>query len=231
MTDEQNNQNTDKNQMEDKRRTTYRTTFDLSQEAKKALEMYRKAQEQKNAEAKADDTRHAEGVTENFPDERPAPDQPTPDEYGHTTNDLAEEAKKALDLHQNFQGPEVSVTDDEETLRFTQDMALYLDIVGAQKPLVLNVVHEMIVGRGDTATNYFPEIDLTPYGAYRLGLSRRHAMLRRKRNRLQLTDLGSRNGTAVNGMTMSKGEVRDLRDGDVVRFGTLKMQVKFKPKM
>ena len=49
-------------------------------------------------------------------------------------------------------------------------------------------------------------------------VSRRHAMISRRGNRLQLTDLDATNGTYVNGNRISAPI--DLNDGDEVRFGT-----------
>ncbi len=51
-------------------------------------------------------------------------------------------------------------------------------------------------------------------------VSRKHAQLRYRQRRFWLTDLGSTNGTFVNGERISE---RALRDGDVVSLGGLEL--------
>lgn len=53
------------------------------------------------------------------------------------------------------------------------------------------------------------------------GASRRHAQIRRKDDRYTLTDLGSTNGTRLNGQTM---QTRDLADGDRITIGTTQLE-------
>lgn len=196
---------------------TNHTTFDLSQEAKKALEMYRLGQQaQKQQESALQDAEQPPDTD----DLKRAP-------LDNTTYDIAEEAARALEMHRLAHA---AASVEDEAARFTQEMVVQLEIVGSQQPLVLDVRQEMIVGRSDDATDYMPEIDMTPYGAYRLGVSRRHALLSRHHNRLNVTDLGSRNGTAINGKMLGEGEMCELRHGDQVRFGTLKMRVTFHTK-
>jgi pSer/pThr/pTyr-binding forkhead associated (FHA) protein len=55
-------------------------------------------------------------------------------------------------------------------------------------------------------------------------VSRRHAMLRRTANGAVVEDLGSTNGTFVNGERIQG--VRDLADGDVIAFGNTEWQVR-----
>jgi hypothetical protein len=53
------------------------------------------------------------------------------------------------------------------------------------------------------------------------GASRRHAQIRVKDGRYTLTDLGSTNGTRVNGQTI---QLRDLADGDRITIGTTTLE-------
>lgn len=53
-----------------------------------------------------------------------------------------------------------------------------------------------------------------------LSLSRRHASIERKADDWFLTDLSSRNGTAVNDRPVEPGVPVPIRDGDVIAFGT-----------
>jgi hypothetical protein len=110
---------------------------------------------------------------------------------------------------------------------FTETMLLRLEVVDSTNPLVVDIRGEMMIGRSDNATNYTPEIDLTRHGAYRLGLSRKHAMLRRKGQLLELVDMGSRNGTIINGDKLASQETRIIHDGDEVQFGNLTLRMIF----
>lgn len=110
---------------------------------------------------------------------------------------------------------------------FDDGTVLRLRVDGHERPIVLNITGEMIVGRGDASSGYQPEVDLTPYGGYRLGLSRRHAKFTRHENRLYLVDMGSRNGTAINERPVPPESPQTLKDGDEVRFGNLVVLLSF----
>ena len=76
----------------------------------------------------------------------------------------------------------------------------------------------LVVGRkaGDWRTA--PDVDLGPIDRQRV-VSRRHAQLDCDASSVYLRDLGSTNGTLVNGELVAKGSVVRLRDGDAVNFG------------
>ena len=73
-----------------------------------------------------------------------------------------------------------------------------------------------------------PDVDLAPYGAAEQGVSRRHAVIRRGEDTLTLVDLGSTNGTHLNGQRLIPHQPRVLRDGDEVRLGKLVFHIFFK---
>jgi hypothetical protein len=87
---------------------------------------------------------------------------------------------------------------------------------------------EMILGRRDPATGAQPDIDLTPYAGYRMGVSRRHAAIRRSSDtHLDLWDLGSSNGTYLNGNKLVSYRPNRLHDGDEIRLGQMVMRIFF----
>lgn len=113
------------------------------------------------------------------------------------------------------------------TSTFGQLMMLRLVIDGGE-PLVFKPQQEMILGRRDPATGAQPDIDLTPYAGYRMGVSRRHAAIRRSaENQLELWDLGSSNGTFLNGSRLVSYRPNRLRDGDEIRLGQMAMRIYF----
>jgi len=86
---------------------------------------------------------------------------------------------------------------------------------------------EVVLGRADGRTHTYPDLDLTPYGAIENGVSRMHAAIRRNEDALLLIDLGSANGTFVNGQKVAPKTPLILRDGDEVRLGRLVSHIYF----
>lgn len=89
-----------------------------------------------------------------------------------------------------------------------------------------NLKREYVVGRtaGQTLN---PDLDLTEHKAADMGVSRMHLSLRfdEKHNTVIVTDLGSANGTFINGQRMHPQEVRVLHHGDELRLGRMPLQV------
>lgn len=111
-------------------------------------------------------------------------------------------------------------------------------IVPGPKPIVFQIddeqvtlpqdFSEIVIGRrSPVISDQQPDIDLSPYGADRTGVSRRHAALKRKNNLTYVVDLGSSNGTWLNGKRLIGPAERLLRGGDELQLGTLKLIVRF----
>ena len=84
---------------------------------------------------------------------------------------------------------------------------------------------EFTLGRISEGQSIMPDIDLSPYKAYASGVSRLHAVIKHSARRVFLIDLGSANGTYVNGKRLSPNVEHSLNNGDVVALGKLKIQV------
>jgi hypothetical protein len=113
---------------------------------------------------------------------------------------------------------------------FDDNMLLRLEVMNAADGLVVDPRHETVIGRRDPATGMAPDIDLTAFSGYKLGVSRKHAVLRVRSKQLEILDLGSSNGTIVNGVRIAPHEPRLLRDGDQLLMGKLTMRVRFQTK-
>ncbi|GAC1332779.1 MAG: hypothetical protein NVSMB17_12350 [Candidatus Dormibacteria bacterium] len=74
------------------------------------------------------------------------------------------------------------------------------------------------VGRKDRITNFVPDVDLSTIDQER-SVSRRHAELAYERGTTTLRDIGSTNGSSVNGERLAHQVDRPLQDGDAVAFG------------
>ncbi len=86
---------------------------------------------------------------------------------------------------------------------------------------------ETTVGRVDPVTGIEPEIDLSPVDVQR-SVSRRHAQVVHKDSKFYVVEeIGTINGTFVNGLRVETGVPVELRPGDEVRFGLV--DVVFEP--
>ncbi len=95
------------------------------------------------------------------------------------------------------------------------------------EPLVLSHRGRTVLGRFDRAHAFQPDVDLTPYGALKKGVSRIHAAIDQIANRPAITDIGSTNGVAINGSLLSPGKSHYLCDGDVIHLGDLEAHIYF----
>ena len=89
----------------------------------------------------------------------------------------------------------------------------------SQKEFPLEGLTEATIGRVDRATGFTPDIDITPLDAERT-LSRRHAkIVVRDGDFYVREEIGTRNGTFVNGERVQTGVDVKLSSGDRLRFG------------
>jgi CheY-like chemotaxis protein len=100
-------------------------------------------------------------------------------------------------------------------------------VVGTASTIQVQVSESMTIGRSDADGISQPEIDLTPHGAYTHGVSRRHAQILSKSDRITIKDLNSTNGTRLNGYVLSPDHEYRLRHGDELTIGQLRLQVLF----
>jgi len=87
---------------------------------------------------------------------------------------------------------------------------------------------QFTLGRISDAQPIMPDIDLTPYKAYACGVSRLHAVLKREGTQVRVMDLGSSNGTYLNGKRLKPNVDQILEHGDMLSLGKLKIQILFK---
>ena len=82
------------------------------------------------------------------------------------------------------------------------------------------------LGRVDPLSDTYPEVDLTDAGGIEKGVSRRHARIVRQENAVIVEDLGSINGTFINGQKLASYTAEVLADGDFLQLGKLVIQVR-----
>lgn len=100
-----------------------------------------------------------------------------------------------------------------------------LHLLDTGQVLPLSVRNEFTMGRISEGQPIMPDIDLSPYQAYAAGVSRLHGVIKRDGNRVIFMDLGSANGTYINGKRLTPNVEQVLNHGDIVALGKLKMQI------
>lgn len=84
---------------------------------------------------------------------------------------------------------------------------------------------EFTIGRVSGTQPILPDIDLTPFKAYQGGVSRLHAIIRIKGDEVTVSDLGSANGTYLNGVRIPPYEPVQLSNGDALTLGKFPMEI------
>jgi hypothetical protein len=92
-----------------------------------------------------------------------------------------------------------------------------------------NSTHELVIGRSSTNTAMAPDVDLSEENAEGLGVSRLHLSIHYfpENSTLMALDLGSANGSFINGQKLHPSENRILRNGDQLRLGRMVLLVQF----
>jgi hypothetical protein len=103
-----------------------------------------------------------------------------------------------------------------------------LHLLDTGQMLPLSDRNEFTLGRISEGQPIMPDIDLSPYHAYASGVSRLHAVVRRGSGGITVMDLGSSNGTYLNGKRLTPNAEHLLHHADVVALGKLKIQVLLK---
>lgn len=85
-----------------------------------------------------------------------------------------------------------------------------------------------LLGRQEPSSNFLPDIDLAGQedGLERCTVSRLHAEIVRATQGYLVVDLGSSNGTTVNGQRLNRGEKRLLTEGDLLTIGQVALRLR-----
>lgn len=78
---------------------------------------------------------------------------------------------------------------------------------------------EILLGREDSVSNIYPDIDLTPHGGEEGGVSRLHAKIYLQGGQYMIEDQNSTNATFVNRQKLEPKTPTPLSNGDEVRLG------------
>jgi len=118
--------------------------------------------------------------------------------------------------------PEATHRAQTDELAPERGIALYL--LNNLKPITVQTEKEFILGR-KMEDSQDTIVDLSPYDGYVGGVSRRHAMIRQTKDRVELIDLGSVNGTWLNDERLKANVPYPLSSGELIGLGKLRLQV------
>jgi len=136
-----------------------------------------------------------------------------------TQNISTAQVHEALASRQNH--PQVS-----PPVEATAWASLHLIDTGQMLPLTDR--NEFTLGRISEGQPIMPDIDLSAYQAYAGGVSRLHAVLKRVGTRIVIMDLGTANGTYLNGKRLNPNVEQNINHGDIISLGKLKIQILLK---
>ena len=141
-------------------------------------------------------------------------------ELGHKTKTTDMEAPTPEKLRDWFlkESKEAAVPDS--------GIAFYIE--GRSSPAYIDHEGEFVLGRKAGTTSEML-LDLAPFGAYSLGVSRRHVVIRRAANGYIVLDLGSVNGTFLEEERLIPHRVYPLPNGAHLRLGRMRIFVLYRP--
>ncbi len=132
------------------------------------------------------------------------------------------ELPKAADGHPSappLVGKRTGPAPDVSAIRFV--------IHSSSRQVTLGLQKKIHLGRGDPRRGAHPELDLTDDGGTEAGVSRLHAVVSATMQGISIMDLGSVNGTWVNGYRLEPNLPYALNDGDRLELGDQEIHVFF----
>jgi hypothetical protein len=106
-----------------------------------------------------------------------------------------------------------------------RDAALRLKVLSTGRQVQLPSGEQAHIGRLDAAHGIFPDVDLSLDGGLEGGVSRRHCKIWQEGGDYCVEDLGSANGTFLNGERLTPYLPHSLKDGDDLQLGQVRLGV------
>ena len=103
------------------------------------------------------------------------------------------------------------------------DVVVSLHLVDGGRTIHLSGRPEYSLGRVAEGQPILPDIDLSEFEAYAQGVSRLHSSIKIGVQRIAIMDLGSSNGTRVNGQKIVPHVEYPVKHGDIIALGKLKV--------
>jgi hypothetical protein len=120
---------------------------------------------------------------------------------------------------------EARVPIDEELIPVD---GIAIHVVGIDKSVYVRVANQLVFGRKVKETDE-SLLDLTELGGFQMGISRRHAMIRRAGSGYEIIDLSSTNGTWINNERLIPDKPYPLANGAQLRLGRMRLFLFHRP--
>jgi|GEM_PF-2088607 len=127
-----------------------------------------------------------------------------------------------------------SVSDSISRIRLQLDKekvtkpSITLDIDGTDAPITFTNRREIIIGRTDPNSNMHPDIDVSGLPINFSSISRKHLRLLFSNGTWYAEDMGSRNGSWLNGKLLLAHQRYQVRNQDTFQIGTVNFSVTFR---
>jgi pSer/pThr/pTyr-binding forkhead associated (FHA) protein len=119
----------------------------------------------------------------------------------------------------------------EEQVEPSEALPYSLIVVSTGHRISLPAEGEVVLGRIDLGLSFAPDVDLTSdIRGTQISISRRHAKIAAFHGRHLVEDLGSTNGTAVNGRPLNQGQRVPLQPGDHITLGLCELTYRQTPR-
>jgi pSer/pThr/pTyr-binding forkhead associated (FHA) protein len=102
---------------------------------------------------------------------------------------------------------------------------LRIEVVSTKRQIQLPKTSEVHIGRTDAAHGIFPDLDLSPDGGLEGGVSRHHCKIHQRGSAYLVEDVGSANGTFLNGQRLTPYLPHVLKHDDELQLGRINLRV------
>ena len=133
-------------------------------------------------------------------------------------------ATKTTEVQTKIDGKTGALHIDEDLMP-VGGIAIYVE--GTSNPVFKFFGEEFVIGRKVDGTREII-LDLSPLGGYHLGLSRRHATIRRVEHGYEITDLSSSNGTWLNEERLIPNKPYQMASGSQLRLARMRFFVLYR---
>jgi len=144
---------------------------------------------------------------------------------------LEENPTRIVAIPENFGGPSSAPAANAESfidVAMIPEEGVGIYIAGEFKPYYVHIYKELIIGRSAEPT-LEATLDLSELNAVNMGVSRRHAMIRRAEAGYEVLDLSSRNGTWLNAERLVPDKPYPFASGSQLRLGQMRLLVMYHP--
>lgn len=122
--------------------------------------------------------------------------------------------------------------EDEPAVNFNAPLPksgnkLTLELTDSGEKLTIENKARLVIGRSSNHSPRTPDIDLAPFHAFSKGVSSLHASIFLAEDHLNISDLGSTNGTYLNREGLVPHQAYELHNGDLVYLGQMGIRVYF----